>query len=127
YAHKIEDVIGQKYSLVSLILITGISYLLMGNFIYIFSFSFAFLQQFVRGFSRPIIEDYVNKLTSSEIRATVLSVQNMSFQFFYAAVIPIIGWIADIYSLVQALTILGITTFVFGFVMLIILRKVRVI
>jgi len=127
YAHKIESIAGQKLSLISLVLIVGISYLLMSNFIYIFSFSFAFLQQFVRGFSRPIIEDYVNKLTSSEIRATVLSVQNMSFQFFYAAVIPIIGWIADIYSLVQALTILGITTLVFGIVMLIILRKVRVI
>ncbi|MCK5475327.1 MAG: MFS transporter [Candidatus Pacebacteria bacterium] len=127
YAHKIEAAVGQKFSLISLVLITGISYLLMSNFIYIFSFSFAFLQQFVRGFSKPIIEDYINKLTSSEIRATVLSVQNMSSRFFYAAVIPIIGWIADIYSLVQALTILGITTLVFGTVMIIILRKVRVI
>ncbi len=127
YAHKIEGVIGQKSSLVSLVLITGISYLLMSNFIYIFSFSFAFLQQFVRGFSKPIIEDYINKLTSSEIRATVLSVQNMSYKFFYAAIIPIIGWIADVYNLVQALAILGITTLIIGIFSILMLRKVKVI
>lgn len=127
YAHRIENIVGQKFSLVSLILITGISYLLMSNFVYLFSFSFIFLHQFVRGFSTPVIEDYINKLTSSEIRATVLSVQNMSRRFFYAAIIPIIGWIADVYSLLQALTILGITTLVIGIFMILMLRKVRVI
>lgn len=126
YAHKIENAIGQKFSFVSLILITGISYLLMSNFVYLFSFSFIFLHQFVRGFSTPVIEDYINKLTSSEIRATVLSVQNMSCRFFYAAIIPIIGWIADVYSLLQALTILGITVLVIGMFVILMLRKVRV-
>ena len=127
HAHKIENIIGQKFSLASLVLITGISYLLMSNFIYIFSFSFAFLQQFVRGFSKPIIEDYINKLTSSGIRATVLSIQNMSYKFFYAAIIPIIGWITDVYNLVQALTILGVTTLIIGILSILMLKKVRVI
>ena len=127
YAHKIENTMGQKFSLILLVLITGISYLLMSNFIYIFSFSFAFLHQFVRGFSAPIIDDYINKIVSSEIRATVLSVQNMSRRFFYATIIPIIGWIADVYSLLQALTILGITTLVIGMFSILMLRKVKVI
>lgn len=56
----------------------------MSNFIYLFSFSFAFIQQFVRGFSKPVITDYINKLVSSDIRATVLSAQNLVGRLFYA-------------------------------------------
>jgi MFS family permease len=127
YAHKIEEILGQKFSLVLLIFLSGISYLLMSNFVYLFSFSFAFLQQFVRGFLRPIIEDYINKLISSEIRATVLSIQNMSGKLFYAFIIPIIGWVADAYTLTQALAVLGITTLAFGIFAIFMLRRARVV
>lgn len=126
YAHRIEKRLGQKYSLAMLAVLVGGSYLLMGNFIYIFSFSFAFLQQFVRGFSEPVISDYLNKLISSDIRATALSTQSLISHLSYAIIIPFIGWIADVYSLVQALTILGITTLVVGGVLLAILHKDRV-
>ncbi|MCK5412932.1 MAG: MFS transporter [Candidatus Pacebacteria bacterium] len=127
YAHKIEGIIGPKVSLISLVLLIGIGYLLMSNFVYIFSFSFAFLQQFAKGFATPVIEDYINKLTSSDIRATTLSIQNMSQRFFYAMIIPIIGLVVDIYSLTQALTILGITTLIIGIFSLLMLRRVKVI
>ncbi|MCK5333917.1 MAG: MFS transporter [Candidatus Aenigmarchaeota archaeon] len=127
YAHVIEEKIGQRRSLVMLVVLTGISYLLMGNFVFLFSFSFAFMQQFVRGFSSVVLTDYVNKLTTSDVRATVLSAQNLVGQLFYAAIIPIIGWIADVYTLVQALTILGITTLAAGSIILIILHKDRVV
>lgn len=127
YAHQIEEKLGQKHSLILLIILVGGSYLLMSNFIYLFSFSFAFIQQFVRGFSKPVITDYINKLVSSDIRATVLSAQNLVGRLFYAAIIPIIGWTADVYTLVQALLVLGITTFVAGIVILMILQKDRVI
>ncbi|MCK5332275.1 MFS transporter [Candidatus Parcubacteria bacterium] len=127
YAHRIENYLGQKITLYMLIFLTGISYLLMSNFIFLFSFSFIFLQQLVNGLATPIIEDYINKATSSKIRATVLSIKNMSQRFFYAAIIPIIGWIVDVYSLIQALTILGITTLIVGIFSILMLRKVKVI
>ena len=126
YAHKIEEKIGPKYSLFMLVVLVGVSYFLMSNFVYLFSFSFAFLQQFVRGFSKPVITDYINKLISSDIRATVLSVQSLVGKLFYAAIIPFIGWFADVYSLTQALALLSITTFVAGFLILIILYKEKV-
>jgi len=125
YAHQIEEKIGPKYSLFMLVVLVGVSYFLMSNFIYLFSFSFAFLQQFVRGFSKPVITDYINKLTSSDIRATVLSAQNLVGKLFYAAIIPFAGWFADVYTLTQALTVLGITTFVAGITILVILHKVK--
>ena len=118
YAHRIEEKLGQKYSLVLLIILVSGSYLLMSHFIYLFSFSFAFIQQFVRGFSRPVITDYINKLISSEVRATILSAQNLVGRLFYAAIIPIIGWIVDVYTLVQALFVLGVTSLIAGIIIL---------
>ena len=126
YSHKIENKLGQKYSLIMLVILVGVSYLLMGNFIYLFSFSFAFLQQFVRGFSSVVITDYINKLTSSKIRATILSAQNLLGSLFYATIIPFIGWIADVYTLTQALSILGITSLTFGIIILMVIHRTKV-
>lgn len=127
YAHKLEGKIGQKYSLAMLVFLVSGSYFFMSNFVFLFSFSFSFLQQFVRGFKNVIITDYINKLATSDIRATVLSVESFIGRLLYAAIIPIVGWIADIYSLVQAITILGFTTLVSGMIILVMLRKDRVI
>lgn len=127
YAHRIEEKLGQRYSLIMLIVLIGVSYLLMGNFIYLFSFSFAFMQQFVRGFSDPVITDYINKLASSDVRATLISAQNLVGRLFYAAIIPVIGWIADVYTITQALTVLGITTLIIGSLVLLVMHRYRVI
>lgn len=126
YAHKIEKKLGQKSSLVMLAFLVSISFFLMHNFIYLFSFSFAFIHQFVRGFSKIVFDDYINKLTTSEMRATVLSVQSLSTRLFYAFIIPIVGWIVDIYSLTQALLVLAVTSLVCGVSVLIVMSKLKV-
>ena len=127
YAHCLENILGQKFSLIMLPILIGTSYLLMNNFIFLFSFSFCFLQQFVRGFSDPVISDYLNKLTPSHTRATILSIKALMGRLIYAAIIPVIGWAADVYSLVQALLILGITILIIGATGLLMLKKVKVI
>jgi len=127
YAHKIEKKLGQKYSLILLFILVSGSYFFMSNFVFLFSFLFAFFQQFVRGFSRVIFTDYINKLTTSDIRATVLSAQNLVGRLFYAMVIPFIGMIADVYSIINALTVLGFTTLFSGIVVIFLLYKNKVI
>lgn len=127
YAHQLEKKLGQKYSLIMLIFLVSGGYFLMSNFIFLFSFSFSFLHQFVRGFKKVIIDDYLNKLTTSGMRATVLSVESFVGRLLYAAIIPIIGWIADIYSLVQAMTVLAFTTLISGILILILLRRNKII
>ncbi len=125
YAHKIEEKIGQKYSLIMLVFLVAGSYLLMSNFIFLFSFSFSFLQQFVRGFRVVVISDYINKLISSDLRATILSMESFIGRLLYAIIIPVFGWLADVYSLVQALSIIGITALFSGTAILFIFRKNR--
>jgi len=126
YAYFLEERIGQKFSLVMLVVLLAGSFLLMSNFVFLFSFSFAFLQQFVRGFREVVIKDYINKIVTSDIRATVLSVESLGGRLIYALVVPFVGWIVDVYSLLQALFILGITSLIFGVIALVFLRRVRV-
>ena len=126
YAYFLEERIGQKFSLVMLVVLLAGSFLLMSNFVFLFSFSFAFLQQFVRGFREVVIKDYINKIATSDIRATVLSVESLGGRLIYALVVPFVGWIVDVYSLLQALFILGITSLIFGVIALVFLRRVRV-
>ena len=114
YAHKLEKRLGEKYSFIMLIFLVAVSFLLMSNFIFLFSFSFGFIQQFVRGYKNIIVTDYINKLVNSEVRATVLSVESFFGKLLYASIIPIIGWVADVYSLTQALTAMGVVALIFG-------------
>lgn len=86
----------------------------MSYFVFLLSFTFAFFHQFARGFSRIVITDYVNKLTESDRRATVLSVQNLIMRLIYAMMIPFAGKMADATSIVDALNVLGIATMVTG-------------
>lgn len=127
YAHRVEAKFGQKYSLAMLILLVSLSYFLMSNFIYLFSFSFCFIQQFVRGFQKAVVNDYINQLTTSDVRATILSVESFVSRLLYAAIIPIVGWVADIYTLDQALLVLGVTSLVSGLTIFAILHKFKVV
>ncbi len=123
YAHRIEKRLGQRLSLLMLVLLTGTGYLLMANILFRLSFCLIALHQFARGFHKVIVSDYINKHARSDIRATVLSAQSMAGRLVYAAIIPVAGWITDAYSLVQALTVLGVTTLIVGSALFLVLRQ----
>jgi len=123
YSHLVENKLGQNFSLILLLVITSLCYLLMGNIIFIFSFIFAFLFQFVSGFSSVVISDYINKETDSDIRATVLSAKSFVGHVVYAVVVPIVGWLVDVYTLPQALIIIGVIVAIAGLVFIFPLLK----
>ena len=62
-----------------------------------------------RGYATPILKDYINRITGSEVRATVLSVRNFIIRINFSLIGPLIGWIKDVYSLQTALLIAGST------------------
>ena len=67
-----------------------------------------YLFYLVRGYATPVLKDYINRITASNIRATILSVRNFVIRLLFAITGPMLGWIKDIYSLPQALTLAGI-------------------
>ena len=125
-AHRLESWLGSGWALLLLVMALSGAYLLMSNVVLWFSFIFVFFHQFVRGFARVILNDYVNRLTTSDIRATVLSVQSLLGRLLYAALIPGIGWLADGFGLRVALGLLGVAALVIGGAALFPLRRAEV-
>ncbi len=126
YAYQLETRPGSRYSLILLTVMVAAGYVLMGYFVFLLSFLFAFFHQFARGFARIVITDYVNQLTDSDIRATVLSMQSLVMRVIYAALIPLFGKVADLTSIEQALQILGLVTVLAGGGLLLILKRADV-
>ena len=86
-----------------------------------------FLLQFARGIQGVVFTDYVNELTTSDMRATVLSAQSSISTLAYAAILPIFGITADRIGIAHTFLITGVTTLLFGGLMLIPLKKNKII
>ena len=67
-----------------------------------------------RGVATPVLRDYMNRHIPSEMRATVMSIRSFIIRILFASTSPFIGYIADIYSLQQAIFLSGILFFVLG-------------
>lgn len=123
YAHKIELFVGRKNALISLIFISFIGYTILGLLDSLWAIIFIALFYFVRGINGPILKDYVNKLISSDMRATVLSVKNLFGRLVFAIIGPFVGWLSDVYSLQFALISSGSIFLFFGIITLLFLHK----
>jgi hypothetical protein len=91
YAHRIEESVGMKNSLIAIVFLVSISFILMAKFVFLFAFIFAFIQQFVRGYRSVIISDYINKEIKGELRATILSVESLMGRLVATILLPILG------------------------------------
>jgi MFS family permease len=60
-----------------------------------------------RGLATPLLRNYINLITSSEVRATVLSVRNFIIRLTFAVLGPLFGWITDNYNLTTAIISAG--------------------
>jgi len=109
FAWNIEKKLGLSLSLLLNMVLVILSYILMWSIIGTFSFLFCFIQQFVRGFYGVTVSDYVNQQVSSKYRATIQSIQSLWWSLVYAILVPFFGFFVDIYSIQQALIVVGIT------------------
>lgn len=118
FAHSLEAYLGRRNSLICMTLLPICGYFLLGTFVSFWALCFVFFFYFARWFGTVVLQDYINKLVSSDIRATVLSLQSLMFRLVFVIVGPLMGWVADIYSLSAALLLSGIVFALFGLVSL---------
>lgn len=64
---------------------------------------------FCRAIATPVLKDYVNRMTSSDIRATVLSVRSLIIRGLFVLVGPFFGFLTDDLGLNIAFVLLGAT------------------
>ena len=107
-AHYFERKLGQTRSILMISLLIPVGYLALSRFHLPSGLIILYLFYLVRGYATPVLKDYINRITASNIRATVLSVRNFIVRLLFAITGPLLGWIKDIYSLPQALTLAGI-------------------
>ncbi len=110
---------------ISLMLVLGIAvgFAGVGLFYTHWSLGFIFLIYMMRGVASPVLLDFVNKATPSDMRATVLSVRGLIIRVVFAVVAPFLGWLSDVYSVQQAFLLAGVLFFVMGAVTIFMLRN----
>jgi MFS family permease len=64
---------------------------------------------FIRGTAHPILKNYINNHTSSENRATILSLRSLAIRIMYSSIGPILGVVSDRISLKVALLMCGVS------------------
>ncbi len=105
-AHRIEAKIGRKTTLY-LMLIIGMNLILLGLIKSVFMIAAVLVNGFLLGLAWPLLNDYINKLVNSDIRATVLSTASMGRGLFFGLFAPAFGFVTDKFSLSCAFLSIG--------------------
>ena len=113
-AYRIERLLGRKKSLIALVLMSSAAYMLLSQFQTLWAMPIIFIFYLVRGINGPVLNDYLNRVVTSDIRATVLSVKSLIGRLMFVILGPIIGWVNDAYSLGTAFLMAGCTFLILG-------------
>ncbi|HYX07442.1 MAG TPA: MFS transporter [Bacteroidales bacterium] len=110
-AWKFDRRLGEKFIIPGITIFIFIGFMALSIFKSIWALAFLFMFYFVRGVATPVLKDYINRLTTSDIRATVLSVRSFIIRIIFSIVGPFIGWYSDKFSLQSAIRLSGIIFF----------------
>nr|WP_319398046.1 MFS transporter [uncultured Carboxylicivirga sp.] len=106
-AYKIEQRLKPKSTVVgTTFLITG-GFILAGVIHSIWILPLLVVFYFARGIATPVLKDYINRITPSNIRATVLSIRSLLIRANFSILAPLFGYVTDTLSLSQAFMIIG--------------------
>ena len=126
YSDRVEQALGMRRSngLILVVIVGGYAALALLPLTYA-CLAILFLFYIVRGFATPILKGYINQMTFSEMRATVLSIRNFIIRLLFAAIAPFIGWLNDYYSLQVALLISALIIGLPGFLFLVLQHRLN--
>jgi hypothetical protein len=108
YAYRIELKFGRTPTTSIFTIILAIGFIASGWISSLWGLLFILLFYLARGVATPILKDNINRITPSNMRATVLSVRNFIIRVLFAILAPFYGWTIDVLSLNAALTIAGL-------------------
>jgi MFS family permease len=106
-AHRLEARLDIRWSILLIALLIPAGYLGLSRFHSPAGLVVLYVFYLVRGYATPVLKDYINRATESNIRATVLSVRSFIIRLLFSVAGPFLGWAKDVYSLPQALTLAG--------------------
>ena len=92
YAFRFDKKVGQVGTIWFIVLTIPLGYWLAGLFMNMWGLFFILIFYFARGIATPVLKEYINSITPSEMRATVLSIRNFVIRFLFAITGPVLGW-----------------------------------
>lgn len=108
FAYKLERFFGVKPTVVGFSFVLAIGFFGAAFTESLWGLIFLFIFYMARGVATPVLKDYINRITSSDVRATVLSVRNFVIRIIFALWGPFYGWYIDAFSLQGAIAIAGL-------------------
>ena len=125
YAHKIETKIKTKTLLILILVLICGCYFSISQVTSFWGLLILLLFYITRGIATPVLRDYMNRHIPSEMRATVMSIRSFIIRILFASTSPFFGYVANIYSLEQAILFSGIIFFILGGATLTLLLQVQ--
>jgi len=113
-AHKIERRFTELNSLLFVGLFSVLGYILLANNMNYVGLFILFIFYANRGYATPLLRNYINHHTESNVRATVMSVRSFIIRTSFAIIAPFIGWIADQQGLSTAFSVMGLIITISG-------------
>jgi len=108
YAYKLELKLGKVNTAALFTIILAIGFIASGWVKDFWGIIFILMFYLARGVATPILKDNINRITPSNMRATILSVRNFIIRILFATLAPFYGWAIDKLSLASALTVAGL-------------------
>ncbi len=113
-SHRIDKKENNHKTLIYLSLAMFTSFLFLGFNNSIFGLIFIVFIYLLRGFLTPLLRNYININTTSDRRATVLSIRSFIIRISFAITAPVLGYIADNYSLANSFYLLAVVVGLFS-------------
>jgi len=113
-SHKTEEKYNTNNLLSKLGIFMSLSFLMVYFLPNYFGLIFIFIIYYLRGMVTPLLKNQININTTSNIRATVMSVRSFVLRISFAIIAPILGYLADNKSLGDSYLILAILIIIFS-------------
>lgn len=110
-AWRIEKSLGPPRTVMLFTILLSLSYIVLSFTGSLAGLAVILVFYLARGLATVTLRNYINVITTSDIRATVLSVRNFIIRLIFVLTGPLFGWVTDHYGLSSALLVAGV---VFG-------------
>jgi len=107
FAYKIEQKLRPKSTVIGTTLVITGAFIAAGLLHSLYVLPVMALFYFSRGIATPVLKDYINRITSSDMRATVLSIRSLIIRANFSILAPLFGYMTDRLTLSQAFVIIG--------------------
>jgi MFS family permease len=109
FAHRLENRLGPRGTVWLVSVVITSAFMVLGFIESAWALGALVLFYMARGIATPVLKYYVNRITTSDMRATILSLRSLIIRTLFAVLAPLYGWTSDVLGRARAMQLLGFT------------------